>query len=285
MLRSLQLGFFFWKSSRNSVNLARGSLVFFLRILDDLGKEKWQRKKAKKEKEKEEKKRKNNPFISNITSREIKWKRGRLTRLGCWGWDLGWVVWDEGNDVSQEPNGDNPHQGLLRELVKSCSGDPLLGEDLSVSFSPVFNVGNQKANELVGRQRAKSSFTERIKGIWQIRKRKRKKNSRKEQTYSMAGTVGDWVTGCDNDEDEGCPSFCCSICEKGKEEKEKGKRKMITKFKKKKKIRITQNDPKMTERMTRRYNIPWEERTGREFDEKKELAGSWRKERKEEIFK
>ena len=49
--------------------------------------------------------------------------------------------------------------------------------------------------------------------------------------------------------------FAVPSAKKGKERKEKGKRKMITKFKKKK-IRITQNDPKMTERMTRIYNIP-----------------------------
>jgi len=97
----------------------------------------------------------------------------------------------------------------------------------------------------------------------------------------MFGTVDDWGLGCDEDDDEeGWPPLCCSICEK-KERKKKRTRKKITKFKKKKKS----ESQKRTERMRRRCNIPWEERTGREIDERKGLAGSWWEERKEENFK
>ena len=68
-------------------------------------------------------------------------------------------------------------------------------------------------------------------------KKRRKKNSRKEQTYSMAGTGGDWVTGCDDadeGEDEGCPSFCCSVCEKRKGTKGKRKKENDYEIQKKK---------------------------------------------------
>ena len=56
----------------------------------------------------------------------------------------------------------------------------------------------------------------------------------------MAGTAGDWDIGCDDDDED---SFCCSICEKGKERKGKRKKGKDNEIQKKK-SESHKNDPK-----------------------------------------
>ena len=133
--------------------------------------------KRKKKNEKRKKKERKNPFISNITSREIKWKKGRLTRLGCWGWGIKSFL-----QVCEVFF----HSSSL-EFVNFCFLQTLVDRAILPIGSLLQCHGRiqclQPVLELFhwSRQNAGREI---------IKKMKKKRNSRKEQTYSMAGTVG-----------------------------------------------------------------------------------------------
>jgi len=86
-----------------------------------------------------------------------------------------------------------------------------------------------------------------VSAIKKKKKKRRKKKIQipeKKKTHSMAGTVGDWITGCDDDDDywlidadEGCPSIW-------REEERRRKRLRNSERKKKKKKKKNQNHTK-----------------------------------------
>ena len=136
------------------------------------------KKQKTKKNEKRKKKERKNPFISNITSREIKWKKGRLTRLGCWGWGIKSFL-----QFSQV----FLHCSSL-ELINSCLFQSIVECALLPTSSLLQCHGGiqclQPVLELFhwSRQNAGREIIKKMK--------MKKKNSRKEQTYFMAGTVG-----------------------------------------------------------------------------------------------
>ena len=100
----------------------------------------------------------------------------------------------------------------------------------------------------------------------------------------MAGTVGDWVTGCDGDDDDEDGGVLPFAGRSAKKEKERTKetRKKITKFKKKI-IRITKTKQKWLKgrrqcNTLRRTNWKrnWWRRDWLEVDEKKKEGGKMR---------
>ena len=133
--------------------------------------------KRKKKNEKRKKKERKNPFISNTTSREIKWKKGRLTRLGCGGIESFLQVCEVFFNSSSLilVNASVRHATLQSVFVPI--GSLLQFHGRIQCLQPVlelFHLSRQNAGREI------------------IKKMKKKKNfSKKEQTYSMAGTVGD----------------------------------------------------------------------------------------------
>jgi len=70
------------------------------------------------------------------------------------------------------------------------------------------------------------------------KEKKRRKKIREKNKLTPWLEPGVIEPGCDDaeeGEDEGCPSFCCSVCEKGKERKEQVKRLRNSEEKKKRK--------------------------------------------------
>jgi len=107
---------------------------------------------------------KNKNKKSNITSREIKWKKGRVTRLGCWGCGTGWVVWDELHDsIRYSSRNLQIFEFCCVPIIEIFSHNLLGFDDSREGIFPTHNMRSQITNEPVGCQSTKSRLTKRRK--------------------------------------------------------------------------------------------------------------------------